>query len=130
MVFVVIGAVLIGISFAFRYLKPQSAEVGLGAAPWVVAYLVGMGVLSYVGAFPGTLGAGGDAAGSGIINGIWGLNHTLVGGKGTVVTFWWGLLLVVIFSLIIYFWAVYTALPEAKVDEYVKDVYPPPVTSH
>ncbi len=31
------------------------------------------------------------------------------------------------FSVIIYLWAVATRLPGHKVDEYVRDVYPPPV---
>jgi hypothetical protein len=31
-----------------------------------------------------------------------------------------------VFSLIIYYWAVATRLPEKKVDEYVAEVYPPP----
>jgi hypothetical protein len=36
------------------------------------------------------------------------------------------MLVVAIFSLAIYYLAVYTRLPEAEVDEYIKDVYPAP----
>jgi hypothetical protein len=32
------------------------------------------------------------------------------------------------FALVIFYWAIRTRLPEHKVDEYVRDVYPPPVT--
>ncbi|MHB1930166.1 MAG: APC family permease [Acidimicrobiales bacterium] len=126
MVFMVIGAVLIGGSLALG-LNPNRPKIDWNAAPWVVTYLVGMTVISYVGAFPGAAGAPGTPVGSGIINSIWGLNHTLVGGKGTILPFWWSMLVVIAFSLLIYYWAVQTRLPEQMVDEYVKDVYPPPL---
>jgi hypothetical protein len=43
---------------------------------------------------------------------------------------WWDLLVVSAFALGIYFWALATRLPEAKVDEYVKDVFPPVDAGH
>lgn len=119
MVFVIIGAILIGASFVLG-LNPNQPKLDWGAAPWVLSYLIGMGIISYIGAFPGKPGAG-------ILNGIWGLNHTLVGGKGTILPFWWSMLVVAVFSLAIYYWAVMTRLPSADVDEYVRDVYPPPI---
>ena len=35
-----------------------------------------------------------------------------------------------VWALVIYFWAVHSRLPESKVDEYVRDVYPPSVEGH
>jgi hypothetical protein len=35
------------------------------------------------------------------------------------------MLIVIGFSIVIYIWAVHSALPENRVDEYIRDVYPP-----
>jgi len=48
----------------------------------------------------------------------------LVGPDGKI-HFWWDMLIVIGFSVAIYFWAVASRLPENRVDEYIKDVYPP-----
>ena len=53
----------------------------------------------------------------------------LIGGVGNILPFYWDLLVLTVFSLAIYYWAIDTRLPEEKVDEYVRDVYPPPVVS-
>ncbi len=125
MAFMVIGAILIGLSFTF-HLNQHQPRLDWNAAPWVLTYLVGMGVISFVGAFPGAPGLY-VPKGVGLFNGIFGLNHTLVGGKGTILPFWWSMLVVIIFSLLIYAWAISTRMPSDKVDEYVRDVYPPPL---
>ena len=39
----------------------------------------------------------------------------------------WDLLVVALFSIGIYFAALSQRLPEPKVDQYIRDVYPPPV---
>ena len=50
-----------------------------------------------------------------------------IGGVGNAIPFYWDILVVAVFSLVIYYWAVHSRLPEAKVDKYVAEVYPPPL---
>ena len=50
MVALLLGYLLIGISFAF-HLNPDQPPIDWGAAPWVLSYLVGMGIISYFGDF-------------------------------------------------------------------------------
>jgi len=64
----------------------------------------------------------GAGAGS-IFNGIGGLTGKVVGGHGDL-PLYWDLLVVAVFSLVIYFVAIASRLPEAEVDVYVRDVYP------
>ena len=109
-----LGAVLMGVSIAFK-LNPNTPTLDWAAAVWVVPYLVGMGVISYLGSF----GEGG------IIGGIGPFKTVLVGGKGHL-PFGWDFLVVGLFSLAIYYLAMARRLPAAQVDEYVRDVYPPP----
>jgi hypothetical protein len=40
------------------------------------------------------------------------------------------MLIVIGFSVAIYFWAVASRLPENRVDEYIQDVYPPEGVVH
>jgi amino acid transporter len=115
MVIMLIGFVLMGVSFVFR-LNSNTPQLDWTAAIWIAPYLVGMGLISYFGGF----GTGG------IIDGLWGINNTLSGGHGDLPLYWDNLVLLV-FSFGIYYLAVYLRLPAAKVDEYVRDVYPPPV---
>ena len=48
----------------------------------------------------------------------------LIGPDGKI-HFWWDMLIVIGFSIVIYVWAVLSALPENRVDGYIRDVYPP-----
>ena len=73
MVALLLGYLLIGISFTF-HLNPNQPQIDWGAAPWVIAYLVGMGIVSYLGDF----GAGGIIGGVGIFKHV--LDH---GGNDT-----------------------------------------------
>jgi amino acid transporter len=111
-----IGYGLIWLSYAFK-LNPKAPRLDWQAAPWIIAWLIGMGVVSYLGDF----GAGG------IIGGIGIFKHVLDQGGTDAIGLWGGIIASALFNLIIYAWAVRTRLPESKVDEYVRDVYPPPV---
>ena len=115
MVVMIIGYLLMSISFAFR-LNPRQPVIDWTAAMWVFPYLIGMGIISYLGGF----GQGG------IIGGVGVFKTVLVGGNGHL-GLYWDLLVLAIFSLAIYFVAISKRLPSHKVDEYVRDVYPPPV---
>jgi amino acid transporter len=115
MVVMLIGYVLMIVSAAF-HLNPNQPEVDWAAAIWVFPYLIGMGVISYLGGF----GHGG------IIGGVGPFKTVLVGGNDHL-KLYWDLLVLAGFSLVIYFVAMQNRLSPAKVDHYVREVYPPPV---
>jgi amino acid transporter len=111
-----LGYALIWLSYAFK-LNPKAPAMDWQAAPWIIAWIIGMGVISYLSAFgPG-----------GIIGGIGFFKNVLDQGGTDDIGLWGGIIASGLFSLIIYYWAVSARLPESKVDEYVQDVYPPPV---
>jgi amino acid transporter len=80
-----IGYVLIGISMAF---DPQRPPLDWKNAIWLPVWLVGLGVISWQGQY----------------------------GPGNTknIPFWWDMVAVAGFSLIIYYWAMYTKLPREE----------------
>jgi amino acid transporter len=84
----VIGYVLIGVSMAYDKQRPP---LDWKSAQWLAPYLIGMGIISWLGQF-----SGGAVAAP--VN------------TGTI-PFWWDMLVVALFSLAIYYWAMYTRLP-------------------
>lgn len=115
MVAMLIGYALMAISAAL-HLNPNQPKVDWDAAVWIFPYLIGMGVISYF----GTFGSGG------IIGSIGVFKTVLVGGNNDL-GLYGGLIVSAAWSLIIYYVAMARRLPAAKVDEYVREVYPPPV---
>jgi amino acid transporter len=115
MFIMVVGLVLIALSYALK-LNENAPSIDWEAAVWIVPYLVGMGIISYLGGF----GKGG------IFNGLYGFKHTLVGGHGHL-GIYWDNLVILIFSTFIYLLAMQFRLSGDKVDEYVREVYPPPI---
>jgi amino acid transporter len=85
---IVIGYVVIGIFMAFDSERPS---LDWKAAQWLPVYLIGMGLISWQGQFSG--GAVAAPVNTGHIG------------------FWWDMLVVIGFSLAIYYWAVATRLP-------------------
>jgi amino acid transporter len=81
----VIGYVLIGISMAF---DPQRPPLDWKSAQWLPFFLVGMGIISWQGQF--------------------GPNNT------NRIPFWWDMLIVIVFCLVIYYWAMATGLPKEE----------------
>lgn len=119
LVAMLLGYALISASYAF-HLNPNQPRVDWGAAPWVLSYLVGMGLISYFGDFgPG-----------GILDGVGVFKHVLDHGGNDDLGLWGGLGATVGFSLIVYYWAISTRLAPAQVDRYVREVYPPPAEMH
>ncbi len=114
-----IGYALIGLSYAL-HLNPRAPKMDWQAAPWIAFYLIGMLVISYFGDF----GAGGIIGGIGVFKNV--LDH----GGNDDLTLLGGIAVVVVFSLVTYYWALATRLSTSQVDEYVKDVYPPPMAEH
>jgi amino acid transporter len=79
---IVIGYTLIGVSMAFDKQRPP---LNWKAASWLPVYLIGMGVITWQGQF------GPDNTGR--------------------IPFWWDMLVIAVFSLIIYYWAQLSRLP-------------------
>ena len=92
----VIGYVLIGISMAFDKQRPP---LDWKSAVWLPVWLVGLGIISWLGQFSG------------------GAVASPVNTK--TIPFWWDILVVAAFSLIIYYWAMYTKLPREEMLELV-----------
>jgi amino acid transporter len=90
-VVIVIGYVLIAFSMAFDKNRPP---LDWKSAQWLPVYLIGMGIISWQGQY-----AGGAV-------------------KAPVNTdripFWWDMVVVAVFSLVIYYWAMATRLPKAE----------------
>jgi amino acid transporter len=86
---IVIGYVLIGVCMLF---DPQRPKIDMKSAQWLPVYLIGMGIISWLGQFP-TKGNGGAPP----INTF-------------KIPFGIDFLVVAVFSLIIYFWAMATKL--------------------
>ena len=116
MVAMLIGYGLIALNYTAN-LNPKAVAMDWGAAPWIVVWLIGMGVISYLSDF----GPGGAVGGIGFFKNV------LDQGGTDDIGLWGGIIASAVFNLIIYFWAISARLPESKVDEYVRDVYPPPV---
>jgi amino acid transporter len=68
------------------------------AAQWLPVYLVGIGVITYL--------------------------STYGGGTGTIPE-WWDMLIVAVFALIVYYWAMAVALPADKIEEMIGEVVLP-----
>ncbi len=118
MLAMLIGYGLIWASYAFK-LNPKRPAMDWGAAVWIIPYFIGMGIISYLG-----LGTGGTPGG--IIGSIGVFKTVLVGGKDELGVIG-SLIVTIAFSLVIYYVAISRRLPGDKVDEYVAEVYPPPV---
>ena len=114
-----IGYALFALSYAFK-LNPNQPKMDWEAAWWIIPYFIGMLVISYFGDF----GAGG------IIGGIGFFKHVLDQGGNDDLGLFGGLIVSAAWSLVIYYVAISRRLPAEKVDEYVREVYPPPVAEH
>jgi amino acid transporter len=92
---IVIGYILIGICMMFDKERPR---LQWKSAQWVWPYLIGMGIISWMGQF----GSGAPP-----------LNTDRI-------PFWWDMLVVAIFSLIIFYWAQRTKLPAEEMQALVE----------
>ena len=91
-VVLVIGYAVIGIAMAFDKQRPP---LDWRSASWLPAYLVGMGIISWLGQYSG--GAVKPPVNTGTI------------------PFWWDMLIVALFSLVIFYWAMATRLSKEEV---------------
>jgi amino acid transporter len=113
MVAVLIGYGLISLSYGFK-MNPKAPAMDWQGAPWIAGFFIGMLIISYFGAF----GPGGIIGGIGVFKKV--LDQGGNDDLGLVGT----LALSAVWALVVYYWALYSRLPESKVDEYVQEVYP------
>ncbi len=113
MVALLIGFFLFWLSATFK-LNDHTPRIDWQAAPWLAAYLIGMGLIAYF----GTFGPGGIIGGQGVFK------HVLSQGGNNDLGLYGGLVASAGWSLVIYFWAISRRLPVSKVDEYIEDVDP------
>jgi amino acid transporter len=85
---IVIGYVLIGVAMLF---DPQRPKIDWKSAQWLPVYLIGMGIISWQGQFSG------ESSTAAPLN----TGH---------IPFWYDMLVVAGFSLVIYYWAMFTKL--------------------
>jgi amino acid transporter len=93
---ILIGYVILIVNRLFN-LNDRAPHLKLRAAVWLPVYLVGMGTISKLSTFGGT----GD------------------------LKLWWDMLVVAIFSLVIYYWALAVALPTEEINEMIDEVVTP-----
>jgi len=119
------GYALIWLSYLFK-LNPGAPKMDWQAAWWIGGWIVGMGVICYISPF----GPGGILGGGGIFKHVLDLGGTDPTHMGANASVYWSIVISAAFSLIVYYWAVFMRLPDSKVDEYVRDVYPPSIAEH
>jgi amino acid transporter len=91
---IVIGYVIIGVCMAFDPQRPKMGPAELKAGSWLPVYLIGMGIISWLGQY------GGGAK--------------LAPVNTNTIPLWWDLVIIAAFSLGIYYWAVLTRLPREE----------------
>jgi amino acid transporter len=91
---IVIGYAVIGISMAFDRDRPP---LDWKSAQWLPVYLIGIGIISWLGQYSG------------------GAVAAPVNTK--TIPFWWDMVIVAVFSLAIYYWAMITRLPREEMQE-------------
>ena len=95
---ILIGYVVLG-GTRLLHLNPTAPQLDLRAAQWLPVYLVGMGAIVYLSDF-GPL-------------------------KHPWFPLWWDILVVAVFSLAIFYWAMAVALPADKIDQMIGEVVLP-----
>jgi len=95
---IVIGYLLLGSYAAYATIKglPNAPKMDFKAGQWLPVYLIGMGVISW----QGTFGEGAEG------------NLPL----------WWDIGVIVVFALVIYYWALAVALPVAEIERNILGV--------
>jgi amino acid transporter len=93
---ILIGYAILIVNRAAR-LNDRAPHLKLRSAGWLPVYLVGMGLISYFSTF---------------------------GGRGDL-KLWWDMLVVAVFSLVIYYWALAVALPSEEIEEMINEVVLP-----
>jgi amino acid transporter len=89
----ILGYIIMGI---FMAIDPQRPPLDWKSAVWLPVWLIGMGIISWQGQYSGAASAD---------------KHPQAPTNTFNLPFWWDMLVVIAFSVGIYFWAMYTKLP-------------------
>jgi amino acid transporter len=92
----VIGYIIIGVAMMFDKQRPP---IQWKSALWLPVWLIGLGIISWQGQYDG--------------------GAVLAPVNTNNIPFWWDIVIVAVFSLAIYFWAMYTKLPKDEMLELV-----------
>jgi len=94
----VIGYVVLGLSMAFdKQRPPLDWKNGI----WLPVWLLGLGIISWQGQYPGS-------------------HATLPPLPTGRIPFWWDMVVVAVFSVVIYYWAMYSRLPRQQMLDLVE----------
>lgn len=103
--FIIVGYVVFAV---YQALAPPSRKLHLEwrAAAWIPPWLIGLGIISYLGQFPSSAPSSG-----------WPFSITLL--AQLTIPFWWDLVVIAAFSLAIFYMAVHFAQPQELVTQAV-----------
>jgi amino acid transporter len=103
--FIILGYVVF---FAYQWSCPPERKLHLEwrAAAWIPPWLIGLGIISYLGQFPSSAPSSG-----------WPFGITLL--AKLTIPFWWDLVIIAVFSLAIFYLAVHLAQPQEYVTQAV-----------
>jgi len=113
---IVVGYVLIGVYQVFNHERPKMGRQEWVAASWLPVYLIGLGIISWLGEYSGQSSS-----------------TPLAPTNTNTIPLWWDLVIIAVFSLVIYYWAMFTRLPREEMLEIVgeqssyTDVPPPSI---
>ena len=107
-VFIIVGFALFLVYRGLTH-RDMKLPVDRRAAAWILPWLVGLGIISYLGQFPDKAPKSG-----------WAFNLVLTANQ--TIPFWWDLVSIAAFSLVVYFLAVRFAQPQARVAEALASV--------
>jgi len=94
---IVIGYVIIGVCMIFDPQRPKMGIAELKAGSWLPVYLIGMGIISWLGQYSGQS-----------------TSTPLAPTNTDTIGLWWDLVIIAAFSLVIYYWALATKLPREE----------------
>ncbi|MCQ4079543.1 APC family permease [Streptomyces sp. RB6PN25] len=101
---IVLGYLLLGGSALFK-LNPKVPHMDWKSAQWLPVYLLGMGVISWQGGFCSS-----------------GPASSVSCGATDRIPLWWDIVIIAVFSLVIYYWAQAVRLPDEETQEYIGSV--------
>jgi amino acid transporter len=95
---ILLGYLILGLTRVF-HLNTHNPLMQWRSAQWLPVYLVGLGGITYLSPY-GPL-------------------------ENPVIPLWWDMIVIAVFSLLIYYWALAVALPSEQIEHMVKDVVAP-----
>jgi amino acid transporter len=101
---IVLGYLIIGANFLFK-MNPHLPRLDWRAAQWLPVYLIGIGLVSWQGRYCNQ-----------------GPATTVYCGARNAIPQWWDLVIIAVFSLAIYYWALAVRLPDEEALGYIGDV--------